>query len=88
MTDCVTPRKLCGMAYDNSMIDKRVVERNIAKGLVDPEVLKRQIDSLPDRESNCVHVSLDGSSAGTADAGSDSEDDEAEPSEPEFAPQG
>jgi hypothetical protein len=48
------------MAYDNSLIDKRVVERNIAKGLVDAEELKRHIEALPDRESNCVHVSLDG----------------------------
>lgn len=49
------------MAYDNFLIDKRVVERNIAKGLVNPDELKRHIEALPDRESNCVHVSLDGS---------------------------
>ena len=74
------------MAYDNSMIDKRVVERNIAKGLVDPEELKRQIDSLPDRETNCVHVSLDGSAA-PVDAGS-APAAEPEPSTPDFTPQG
>jgi hypothetical protein len=51
------------MAYDNFLIDKRVVERNIAKGLVDADELKRHIEGLPDRESNCVHVSLDGSTA-------------------------
>lgn len=48
------------MAYDNSLVDKRVVERNIAKGLVDTEALKKQIEALPDREQNCVRVSLDG----------------------------
>jgi hypothetical protein len=48
------------MAYDNFLVDKRVVERNIAKGLVDSETLKRQIEALPDREQNCVRVSLDG----------------------------
>ena len=29
------------MAYDNFLIDKRVVERNIKKGLVDPQALGR-----------------------------------------------
>jgi hypothetical protein len=48
------------MAYDNFLVDKRIVERNIAKGLVDSEALKKQIEALPDREQNCIHVSLDG----------------------------
>jgi hypothetical protein len=48
------------MAYDNSLIDKRVVERNIAKGLVDPQAFKQAVEALPDRESNCVHVSVEG----------------------------
>lgn len=88
------------MAYDNFLVDKRVVERNIAKGLIDAEELKRQIESLPDRESNCVHVSLDGNVATDeplADDGQDAEDeldeldaedeqDEPESSEP--GPQG
>ena len=60
------------MAYDNSLIDKRVVERNIAKGLVDTEALKKQIEALPDREQNCVRVSLDGE----ADDDDEYEDDE------------
>lgn len=74
------------MAYDNFLIDKRVVERNIAKGLVNPDELKRHIEALPDRESNCVHVSLDGSSgqdsvredALDVDEGDDEDDDEDE----------
>jgi hypothetical protein len=48
------------MAYDNFLIDKRVVDRNIAKGLVDPTEYKKVVEALPDRESNCVHVSLEG----------------------------
>jgi hypothetical protein len=48
------------MAYDNSLIDKRVVERNIAKGLVDPQVHKQIVEALPDREANCVRVSVEG----------------------------
>lgn len=51
---------LARMAYDNFLIDKRVVERNIKKGLVDPQQFAAQVESLPDREANCVHVSLEG----------------------------
>lgn len=65
------------MAYDNSLIDKRVVERNIAKGLVDTEALKKQIEALPDREQNCVRVSLDGETeADSADDDDVDDDDE------------
>lgn len=79
--------KLCRMAYDNFLIDKRVVDRNIAKGLVDPEELKRHIEALPDRESNCVHVSLDGSQPEPAsdqydESIDDEDDDEDEDDEP------
>jgi hypothetical protein len=60
------------MAYDNFLIDKRIVERNIAKGLVEPEAYKKQVEALPDRESNCVHVSVDGE---TSDEDDDDDDD-------------
>jgi hypothetical protein len=70
-----TAPKLCAMAYDRFLIDKRVVERNIAKGLVDPNEYKRAVESLPDTEQNCVHVSLDGDS-GAADDSYDDEDDD------------
>jgi hypothetical protein len=55
------------MAYDNFLIDKRVVERNIKKGLVEEDAFKRQIEGLPDRESNCVHVSLEGGQGAPVD---------------------
>lgn len=64
------------MAYDNFLIDKRIVERNIAKGLVEPEALKKQIEALPDREQNCIHVSLDGEPEGEDTDLDDIEDDE------------
>ena len=65
------------MAYDNFLSDKRVVERNIKKGLVDPDELKKQIEALPDRESNLVHVSLEGAGAdASADNLEDDVDDE------------
>ena len=66
------------MAYDNFLIDKRVVERNIAKGLVDPAELKKHIEALPDRESNLVHVSVDGQGAAEADESDLDVDDEDE----------
>ena len=66
------------MAYDNFLIDKRIVERNIAKGLVEPEAYKKQVEALPDRESNCVHVSVDGETSDDADddLGDDIDDDD------------
>lgn len=67
------------MAYDDFLVDKRVVERNIKKGLVEEEALKRQIEALPDRESNLVHVSLEGGAQTASeplDAGDDLPDDE------------
>ena len=66
------------MAYDNSLIDKRVVERNIAKGLVDPQVHKQVIEALPDREANCVRVSVEGEVEELDDDGADDGDDDGE----------
>ena len=63
------------MAYDNFLIDKRIVERNIAKGLVEPEAYKKQVEALPDRESNCVHVSVDGETSDDDDDEDDLDDD-------------
>lgn len=70
------------MAYEDFLVDKRVVERHIKKGLVEAEALKRQIEALPDRESNLVHVSLDGgvqaNTAGDLVDDDDVEDDDDE----------
>jgi hypothetical protein len=68
--------KLRAMAYDNFLIDKRIVERNITKGLVEPEALKKQIEALPDREQNCVHVSVDGDASDDDDDIDDIDDEE------------
>ncbi|MFT3927112.1 MAG: hypothetical protein QM778_31490 [Myxococcales bacterium] len=65
------------MAYENHLIDKRVVDRNITKGLVDPQNLKQQIEALPDREANCVRVSVEGDVEDSIDdLPDDDEDDE------------
>jgi len=74
------------MAYDNFLADKRVVERNIKKGLVNPDELKKQIEALPDREANLVHVSLDGRTDESADTSVDDDgtlDDEDDDDEDE-----
>jgi hypothetical protein len=69
------------MAYDNSLIDKRVVERNITKGLVDPQAHKAQIEALPDREANCVRVSVEGDLEDDDDIIDDEGDDEGDDGE-------
>ena len=85
------------MAYDNFLSDKRVVERNIKKGLVDPDELKKQIEALPDRESNLVHVSLEGATAEASvdsahddsdDLDDDDDDDDDDEDEDEDEPEG
>jgi len=62
------------MSYSDQLIDKRVVERNIAKGLVDPAELKQQIEALPDTEQNAVLVSLDAVDDGPEDDIDDEDD--------------
>lgn len=64
------------MAYDNSLIDKRVVDRNITKGLVDPQLHKQQVEALPDREANCVRVSVEGDLEDDEDDIEDDDDEE------------
>jgi hypothetical protein len=85
------------MAYDDFLVDKRVVERNIKKGLIEEEALKRQIEALPDRESNLVHVSLEGGvqaepayddSSELDDEDEDDEDDDEDEGEDEEKPVG
>lgn len=47
------------MAYSDWLIDKRVVERNVRKGLVDPKELDKLVKALPDRAENVAEVSDD-----------------------------
>ena len=44
--------RLRAMAYPDFLLDKRVVHRNIAKGLVDMKTLSAHLKGLPDVESN------------------------------------
>ena len=72
------------MAHSNFLIDKRVVDRNIAKGLVDADEYKKEVEGLPDREQNLVHVSLDGDSSDQFgdDEDLDDDDDDLDEDEP------
>ena len=47
------------MAYEDSMIDKRVVKRNIARGVVDPKELAKLLTQLPDRAANAEVIGDD-----------------------------
>ena len=76
------------MAYSNQLVDKRVIERNIKKGLVDPEQHKRELEALPDTEQNAVLVSLDGSSVDNDDDIDDIDDQDDEDDEEEDAAEG
>lgn len=60
------------MAYSNQLVDKRVIERNIKKGLVDPARHQSELEALPDSEANAVVVSLEG----VEDDDDDIEDDD------------
>ena len=55
------------MAYEDSQIDKRVVKRNVAKGVVDAKELQKQIQHLPDVAENVDYVALPGASEGDDD---------------------
>lgn len=57
------------MAYEDSQIDKRVVKRNIAKGIVDPKELQKQVQHLKDVADNVELVPLPGASEGDGDDG-------------------
>ncbi len=47
------------MAYEEFMIDKRVVKRNIASGVVDAKELAKLTAALPDRAANAETIGSD-----------------------------
>jgi hypothetical protein len=46
-------------AVDEKKFDSRVAQRNIERGLLKPEELKKHVESLPDDASHAVQVDLD-----------------------------
>ncbi|MBK8171193.1 MAG: hypothetical protein IPK60_12725 [Sandaracinaceae bacterium] len=46
-------------SYSDSLIDKRVLKRNVAKGLVDAKEHDKNIKALPDQADNAETVGFD-----------------------------
>ncbi len=47
------------MASQDFLFDKRVLQRNVEKGLVDQKTVQKTISSLPDRADNAAVTSVD-----------------------------
>lgn len=45
------------MSYPDFLLDKRVIIRNIGKGIVDKKELDKVLKALPDREANSERCS-------------------------------
>ncbi|MGE0785647.1 MAG: hypothetical protein AB7S26_08160 [Sandaracinaceae bacterium] len=55
------------MSIPEFLLDRRVVERNIARGLLDRAQAQKAIEALPDVESNSVPCALEVPSADAHD---------------------
>jgi hypothetical protein len=62
------------MSSQEFLFDKRIVQRNVALGLVEQKAVDKQIASLPDRESNAAISQPDEAKPSRAMA-SDAEDE-------------
>lgn len=60
------------MANQDFLFDKRVLQRNVEKGLVDPKSVQKMLSSLPDAAENAAVTSVD-----ALDTDDDGERDEA-----------
>ncbi|MDH3201670.1 MAG: hypothetical protein OEM15_12325 [Myxococcales bacterium] len=50
----------------DKLVDKRIIERNIAKGLISKEQYEQHLAGLPDKEGDCERVEIDpGESTGS-----------------------
>jgi hypothetical protein len=49
------------MAYSDKLVDKRVLDRNIRKGIVDPKEFEKQLAQLPDAAANAEWLEIPGS---------------------------
>jgi hypothetical protein len=43
----------------DKLVDKRIIERNIAKGLISKEQYEQHVAELPDKEGDCERVEID-----------------------------
>ncbi len=55
--------RLRAMSYPEFLIDKRVVQRNIAKGIVDSKELDKALSKLPDVQGNAEPMGIEPSRA-------------------------
>ncbi len=46
-------------ALSDKLVDKRIIERNIAKGLVSTERYEQHLAELPDKEGECERVEIE-----------------------------
>jgi hypothetical protein len=46
-------------ALGDKILDKRIVERNMAKGLVSKEDYEQHLAALPDKEGACERVGIE-----------------------------
>jgi hypothetical protein len=44
------------MAYQDFLLDKRIVQRHLDKGIVDAKQMEKSIAALPDRAANIAPV--------------------------------
>jgi hypothetical protein len=52
------------MAYQDFLLDKRIVQRHIDKGFVDAKLLEKAIKDLPDRAENVTSSALEADADG------------------------
>lgn len=64
------------MAYQDFLLDKRIVQRHIDKGIVDAKVVDRSIKDLPDRADNVTSTALENDVEDEGDLADDDEGDE------------
>ena len=62
------------MAYKDFLIDKRIIQRNIDKGIVDGKQFDKHLTSLPDRAENAATAAVEPD----VDLDDDMDDDEDE----------
>ena len=58
------------MAYSDTQVDKRIVERNIKKGVVTKKDYDKHLAQLPDRADNADYI------GGQSEADRDDDDDD------------
>ncbi|MDH3728315.1 MAG: hypothetical protein OER77_12360 [Myxococcales bacterium] len=46
-------------ALGDKLVDKRIIERNMAKGLISKEQYEQHLAGLPDKEGDCERVEID-----------------------------